>query len=219
MSPKVGDFPPKNSLKREEKMRKVIIVTLVVTAVFLLMSSPAQAVELKSYLQQYGWTIDIKQGGIFDPWDIKCSEEKQMFPKEGVNVFRNPVCTQKDRVFWTVFLWRISSIKPVAIENIVYNTMSQGLGYGKVTCTQEIVESEADPKGVAKDCTVPLQHGTFYVSFYHFSIPMPPEASFVDKDGNKQDTLGFTIWVQNAGVSNPAVKGKLRELISAIRKK
>lgn len=188
--------------------------------VFLVFGLSAQSAEMKPFLlEHYGWTIDIKQGGRFDFWNIECSATTQLLPKDGVNVFKNWVCRQKDKEYWTVSLWRVPSVKSTAIEAMVYRTMSEGLGYGKVTCREEVFPSAADPKGVINDCEVPLQHGTFYVSFYHFNIPMPEGSTFVDNDGKKPETLGFTIWVQNAGISNPAVKGRLRELVSAIRKK
>lgn len=192
---------------------------------FLLASfcSVVSAVEMKPFLlENYGWTIDLgnKEKNLFGfSWNISCTRNGQILPREGVNVFRFPVCTQKDRTFWTVILWRTNMVAPEAIEKTVYNAMSDGLGHGKILCREEPQPSLVNEKGVVRDCAVPLQHGTFYVSFYHFDIPMPAGGSFVDQNGEKEKTLGFTIWVQNAGNIDNGVKDKIRELISAIKGK
>lgn len=185
--------------------------------------SAVSAVEVKPFLlENYGWTIDLgsKEKNLFGfSWNINCTKSGQVFPKEGVNVFRFPVCVQKDRTFWTVILWRTNMVAPEAIEKTVYNAMSDGLGYGKIVCREELKPSFVNERGVVRDCAVPLQHGTFYVSFYHFDILMPAGGSFVDQNGEKEKTLGFTIWVQNAGNIDSGVKDKMRELVSAIKGK
>lgn len=185
--------------------------------------SSVSAVEVKPFLlENYGWTIDLggKEKSFFGfSWDIKCTKKGQVLPREGVNVFRFPVCTQKDRTFWTVVLWRTKMVTPEAVENMVYDAMSDGLGYGKIVCREELQPSLVNEKGVVRDCAVPLQHGTFYASFYHFEIPMPAGGSFSSNDGVKEKTLGFTVWVQNAGNIDNGVKDKIRELISSIKGK
>ncbi len=198
-------------------MKKIIFVFL------FAIWSVASAVEMKTFLlDNYGWTIDLgeQERSFFKfSWDLKCSAKNQVLPKEGINTFRVPVCVQKDKTYWTVVLWRTQTVAPGAIEKVVYKTMSDGLGHGKIACREEVVPSVVNEKGIIRDCEVPLQHGTFFVSFYHFDIPMPDGGSFVDEDGKHEKTLGFTIWVQNAGNIDPAVKDKIRELISAIRVK
>lgn len=183
--------------------------------------SVASAVEMKPFLlDNYGFTIDLREQerSFFGfSWDLKCSAKNQVLPREGVNTFRFPVCIQKDRTYWTVVLWRTQMVTPEAVEKVVYNAMSDGLGYGKIKCREEAAPSAVNEKGVIRDCEVPLQHGTFFVSFYHFDIPMPPGGSFVDSDGKQEKTLGFTIWVQNAGNIDSTVKDKIRELVSAIQ--
>lgn len=185
--------------------------------------SVASAVETKSFLlDSYGWTIALgnQERSFFGfSWDLKCSAKNQVLPKEGTNIFRFPVCVQKDKAYWTVVLWRTQTVAPEAIEKVVYNAMSDGLGHGKITCREEAAPSAVNEKGVIRDCEVPLQHGTFFVSFYHFDIPMPAGGSSVDSDGKQEKTLGFTIWVQNAGNIDPTVKDKIRELVSSIQAK
>lgn len=217
-------------LTRSDQIIKEVVMKLffavILGFVLLLPSSFAQTtvgpqpVGPELFLSQnYGWTIDFsKQEKKFFgfSWNFECSP-KQVFPKEGINVFRYAACVQGDKSFHSVILWRLSSVKPVAIERMVYNAMSDGLGYGKAVCNEELVPSMVNPGGVIRDCALPLQHGTFFVSFYHFDIPMPKGGSFVNDEGKKEETLGFTIWVQNAGNVDPDVKKKIRELVSSIQ--
>lgn len=206
-------------------MKKLFFAIIFVTC-FLSTVVFAQTAEMGSgpgpesfLLQNYGWTIDFsKQEKRFFgfSWDLTCSP-KQVLPKEGINVFRVVVCVQQDKTFHTVILWRVSSVKPAAIERMVYNGMSDGLGYGKVICHGEVVSSAVARKESIKDCEVPLQNGTFYTSFYHFDVVMPVDGSFVNNKGKKEETLGFTIWVQNAGNIDPSVREKIRQLVSWIR--
>lgn len=194
----------------------VIVIALIQSTV-----AHAYATDAESFLlQNYGWTIDFskQEKKWFDfSWQLDCSSVKPVLPKEGANVFIGTPCLQQDKAYYTAILWRVPSVKSIAVEKMVYDRMSGGLGYGKVTCTEEAFPSAVAEKGIIRDCEVPLQHGTFFVSFYHFDVPMPAGGSFVSNEGKKAEALDFTIWVQNADSVGHVVKDKFRELISLIR--
>lgn len=180
-------------------------------------------VGVESFLSQnYGWTIDFsKQERSFFGfnWDLNCSTAKPVLPKEGVNTFYGTPCLQKDKAYYTAIMWRVPSTQSLSVEKLIFNGMSDGMGYGKVTCNEEAFPSAVAEKGIIRDCAVPLGHGTFFVSFYHFDLPMPPGGSFVDNEGVRAEKLSYTIWVQNAdSVSHAGVPEKIRKLVSWIRK-
>ncbi len=181
----------------------------------------AHAGGMQEFLRDtYGWTIGIRQEvkPLGFSWNIVC-QPKQALPKEGLSALFGTACIQEDRRFWTVVLWRLPKVTPKMVERDVFSAIAGSQGYRNVSCRQKMAPTDADQFGIIKDCSILLQNGTFYVSFYHFQIPMPPGGSFVYQNGEKEENLGFTIWVQNGGptVSDPDVKEKIRELVSAIQ--
>lgn len=184
-------------------------------------ASFAHAVGMEQFLlQNYGWTIGIKQEvkTFGFSWNIQCAP-KQALPSEGSSALFGTACTQEDQRFWTVILWRLPKVTSEMVEHDVFSVIAGSQGYRKVSCRQKMLPNPMDQFGIVKDCSILLPNGTFYVSFYHFEIPMPSGGSFVNQNGEKEANLGFTIWVQNAnyGISDPDVKEKLRELVSAIQ--
>ncbi len=170
--------------------------------------------------QKYGWTFGVKQESrLFGwSWNLVCPEGRAVLPESGKNVFWNWACRQEDRSYWTIVIWRLPSVSPAAIEKMIYKGMSDGLGYGKVECASQKTDAAGTYGGVIKDCAVPLQNGTFYASFYHFEAKVPAPYSINSNGGLKNsDRLAFTVIVQNAGISEPQVKEKLRELVSSMK--
>gem|GEM_PF-5548491 len=164
---------------------------------------------------KYGWTLGVKQESklLGWSWNLVCDPDRAALPENGKNIFRNWVCRQKDRSYWTIVIWRLPNVSSAAVEKAIYNDMSNGLGYGKVECS-----SQKTDKGVIRDCAVPLQHGTFYASFYHFEVKVASSYT-VEVNGKitTSDILAFTIVVQNAGNSDARVREKLLELVKSIK--
>ena len=172
--------------------------------------------------KNYGWVFGVKQEyKLFGwSWDLVCDPDRAVLPEKGKNVFLNWVCRQKDPSYFTVVLWRLSSVKPETIEKVIYNDMAGGFGYGKVECTvQEIDMANAQGQGIIKDCSVPLQNGTFFTSFFHFEAKVAPYTVEANGKVIMSDKLAFTIYVRNASPkgSDSRVKDKLRELVSSMK--
>ncbi len=218
-------------------MKKILLVVIGIGLCFSFFAAIATSAQENAtnafFAKNYDWTFGVK-GIKQEPknfewsWNIVCDPDRTVLPEKGKNTSFNWVCRQKDPSYWTVVLWRLPSVKPETIERRIYKAMSNGFGYDKVTCHEGIFSSAVDRKGIIRDCEVLLQPlfraekiirdgGTFYASFYHFSMPMPAGGSFVDKNGKRQEFLDFTIFVQNTDSSNPAVGERIREIVSSIQ--
>jgi hypothetical protein len=170
--------------------------------------------------QKYGWAFGIKQDwrAFRWSWNIVCHPDRVALPENGKNVSRNWICRQEDDAFWTVVMWRLPSVSPEAIEKSVFNGMANRLGYGKIECVVQEMNIAGASNGTVKDCSVPLRNATFYVSFYHFEMKVPPYVVETNDVCERNDTLAFTIFVQNTGHSTtPQVKDKLRELVLSMK--
>lgn len=206
-------------------MKKIFAKMVWALAVLFVVAIPvsvlAELVTVEKALLPYGWTIDFskQERSLFGfNWNLICDPKYAFLPTEGKNIFSDVVCKQGDKAYYTSIMWRLPSVTSASFEKNRADIMAGGGGHGKVICREEVVPSEVAPKGVVRDCEVPLQHGTFFVSYYHFLLPMPVGGSYVDEDDKKVETLEYTIWIQNAHyVPSLGVPEKMRQLVALIR--
>jgi hypothetical protein len=203
-------------------MKKIVrvLLSMAVVAVTIMLAAQtiwAQEDATNIFLaKNYGWHFSIKQERRFLKWswNLVCEPGRAALPEKGKNIFYSWVCRQRDDSQTTVVIWRLPSVKSEAIEKQIFNGMSAGLGYGKVECTEEVGIN----RGTIKSCSVPLQSGTYYVSFFHFEAKTPTPYVAETNDVVKESSmLGFTIYAQNNKRPNPEVKEKLKELVNSIQ--
>lgn len=204
-------------------MRLFRIIAAIFPLVFV-STAFAGGAETSAFLKKhYGWTLELEKKSIFEwRWNIVCHPSRQAFPQSWKTLSQNSICHQEDRAYWTVIYWRLPSVEPDAVRRMVFNAMAgKGNKPDGIVCTAgEPFIAEGKARGVIEDCAVELSHGKYFVSFYHFDAAVPAPYQTAEKsisDVKTSNALSFTLWVQNAQQSDPAVKEKLRELARAVR--
>ena len=185
---------------------KTIAAVFVLSLAALMPSAVSAADPHKFLADTYGWTIDQKLLK-----EVKCPDGRDLLP--GAKS-RGWVCQKQDTEFWTVVYWSKPDLEPKFIREMTFVGMAGGKkDYGQIKCDTEQVKGEMG--GVIEDCQVPLNNGTFFVSFYHFKKTVQVPVGFGTE--TKPLELVFTLWVQNAGVVNRDVGKQLRSLVLGIQ--
>ena len=186
-------------------MKKLLIFFVVVAVLgLLILPSPSRAIDAGAFLlEHYGWTMDVKQGGLFsiswgcDPSSAALNGKPYTW-----------VCEKPEKGDWAAVVIRALTTEPRVVEENLFKIFSSKR-YDPVAvhCKEEVFPSAADQKGIIRDCEVEIRLADttkiFYFSFYHFGV----------------GDLGFTIYIRNGnGIPDPSVKDRIRKIAASIRK-